>query len=89
VKPFEDDWGNQWYEGNMILCGDWYHYVLGQKGQHTQYKLLNDSSPTFACFHLVSKFNFPMLPNATRKRNPWFSMPSKVKESLIATIERR
>jgi hypothetical protein len=30
-----------------------------------------------------------MLPNATRKGNPWFTMPLEIRDSLIATIEER
>ncbi len=73
----------------MILQGFWYQCVPDQKGQHTTYRLLNDASPSFAYSHLVLKSNFPMLPNATRKGNPWFTMPSEVKDNLIATIEER
>jgi hypothetical protein len=27
---FEDDWGNTWYEGDMIFKGVWYHRMHGQ-----------------------------------------------------------
>jgi hypothetical protein len=73
----------------MILWGIWYHCVPGQGGWHTSYKLLNDASLAFAYSHLVLKSNFPMLPNATRKGNPQFTMPLEVRVSLITTIEER
>jgi len=73
----------------MILRSFWYHCVHGQRGQHTTYRLLNDASLAFTFSHLVLKSNFRMLPNATRKGNPWFTMPLEVRDSLIATIEER
>jgi hypothetical protein len=63
----------------MILQGFWYQCVPNQRGQHTTYRLLCDASPTFAYSHLVLKSIFPMLPNATRKGNPQFAMPSEIK----------
>ncbi len=27
---FEDDWGNTWYAGEMLLCNVWYHHVPDQ-----------------------------------------------------------
>jgi hypothetical protein len=26
---FQDEWGNAWYEGDMLLGGIWYHCILG------------------------------------------------------------
>jgi hypothetical protein len=65
----------------MILQSFWYHHVPTQRGQHTSYRLLNDAFLAFAYSHLVIKSNFPILPNATRKGNPWFRMPSEVKDN--------
>jgi hypothetical protein len=86
---FEDDWGNQWYEGEMILRIFWYHHVPDQRGQHTSYRLLNDASLIFAHSHLVLKSNFLILPNATMKGSPQFTMPLEIKDNLIVTIEER
>lgn len=32
-ETFEDDWGNTWYEGKMMLEGVWYYRVVGQRGE--------------------------------------------------------
>lgn len=88
-ETFEDEWRNQWYEGDMILCGFSYHQVLGQRGLNTSYRLLNDSPLAYAYSHLALKANFPMLPSATRIRNPQFLMSPYVRESLITIIEER
>jgi len=71
----------------MLLCSVWYHYVLGQWGWNISYRLHHDASPTFAYSHLVLKSKFAMLSITTRKGNPRFSMPSKVRESLLNILE--
>jgi hypothetical protein len=73
----------------MILCGVWYHHILGQKGWNTSYKLLHDAPLAFAYSHLVLKSKFTMLPTTTKKGSPRFLMPSEVWENLIASIEER
>jgi hypothetical protein len=69
---FQDEWGNTWYKGDMLLGGIWYHHIPRQKGQLTSYRLLNNIPPTFAYFHLVLKSKFSMLPNVMRKGIPRF-----------------
>jgi len=86
---FEDGWGNKWYEGDMLLGGIWYQHVPSQKGPNTYYKLLTNSPPAYAYSHLVLKAKFFMLPIATHKGNPWFSMPSNVQDNLIALLEEK
>jgi hypothetical protein len=78
-----------WYEGEMIIGGVWYQKMATQKGQITSYVLLRNSTPTFAYSHLVLNSKFSMLPSATHKDNPNFSIPSDVKEILIASIEEK
>jgi hypothetical protein len=60
-----------------------------QRGQTTSYVFLKNSPLAFAYFHLVLNSKFAMLPSATHKGNPKFSMPSNVREILITSIEDR
>jgi hypothetical protein len=60
-----------------------------QIGQTTSYVFLKNSPLAFAYFYLVLNSKFSMLPSATHKGNPKFSMPSNVKEILITSIEDR
>jgi len=33
--PFQNEWNNIWYKGDMLLGGIWYHCIPRQKGQLT------------------------------------------------------
>jgi hypothetical protein len=66
-QTFEDNWGNAWYKGDMILRGVWYDKVSHQQGTNISNMLLIDFGPTYVYSHLVVASKFPMLPSATRK----------------------
>jgi hypothetical protein len=73
-QTFEDNWGNTWYQGDMILQGVWYDKVSHQQGINISYRLLIDSRPTYVYSHLVVTSKFPMLSSATQKGVQRFSM---------------
>jgi hypothetical protein len=54
-----DAWGQEWFQGNYIICGLWYKRLhLGNKS----YYLLEDSPPTWVYSHLIMASKFPMSP---------------------------
>jgi hypothetical protein len=54
-----DAWGQEWFQGNYIICGLWYKRLhLGNKS----YYLLKDSPLTWVYFHLIMASKFPMSP---------------------------
>jgi hypothetical protein len=87
METFNDGWGNMWYEGDMILCGIWCKCMVGPNIQNLSYMLFKDVHSIVTYFHLVIKSRFPMLPNATRKGNPRFSMPAQIRENILSLIE--
>lgn len=86
---FYDGYGNTWYEGDMILGGVWYKCMTGHRGRNPSYALCKDDPPAFTYSHLVVGSKFGMLPNATTKGNPRYSLPQEVRENLLAIIEDR
>jgi hypothetical protein len=73
----------------MLLGGLWYKWTIGPSAQNPSYMLLRYASHVVTYSHLMIKFNFPMLPNATRKGNPRFTMLLHVRENLLSIIEER
>jgi hypothetical protein len=71
----------------MILSGIWYYRLPSHTHRNNSYKLLSKSPPTFAYSHLIIASKILMLPCATRKSEPRFSMAIEVKDKLVATIE--
>jgi hypothetical protein len=54
-----DAWGQEWFQGNYIICGLWYKRLhLGNKS----YYLPEDSPPTWVYSHLILASKFPMSP---------------------------
>jgi hypothetical protein len=89
METLNDGWGSTWYKGNMLLGGLWYKQTIGPSAQIPSYMLLRDANHVVTYSHLVIKSKFPMLPNATRKGNPRFTMPLHVRENLFSIIEER
>jgi hypothetical protein len=89
METFSDGWGNTWYEGDMLLGELWYKWTTRPSAQIPFYMLFKDVSPIITYSHLVIKFKFSMLPNATRKGNLRFIMPLHVRENLLSIIEER
>jgi hypothetical protein len=88
-KKLEDEWGNIWYKGEMIIGGVWYQIMVNHRGTNIPYRLFIDSGPTFVYSHMVIASKFPMLPCATRKGGPRFFMVLEVKENFIAIMKDR
>jgi hypothetical protein len=65
-QTIEDEWGNIWYEGEMILQGVWYYRMPTQQCINISYKLLRDSGVAYTYSHLVVASKFPMLSFATK-----------------------
>jgi hypothetical protein len=59
---FEDEWGNIWYEGDMILNGIWYYRLPSHTSRNSSYSLLLESFYIFILpFHYcVTIFNATM-----------------------------
>ncbi len=38
---FEDEWGNTWYKGDMILNGIWYYRLPSHISRNNSYRLLS------------------------------------------------
>jgi hypothetical protein len=57
------------------------------KGRNPSYTLLIDSPPTTTYSHLVEQSKMIMLPNKNKKGLPKFSMPLKVWEGFVSTME--
>jgi hypothetical protein len=87
MEPFNDGWGNMWYEGYMILGGIWYKCMVGLNTQNHFYMLLKYAHLAITYFHLVIKSKFAMLSNVTRKSNPKFSMHAHIRENILNLIE--
>jgi hypothetical protein len=48
-ETFQDEWGNTWYEGDMIIGGTWYQKMPNQQGTNIPYNS-SDFGPTFVYF---------------------------------------
>jgi hypothetical protein len=88
-ETFADEWGNIWYEGEMMFKRVWYYRVVGQQGENFSYRLLVDAALSFVYSHHVVASKFLMFPTTKRKGNPRFFMAIENRVRLLVVVEKK